>query len=89
MSETEEQLLSENLAELIQRMTNANQPRASDEHDGTDEGIVDDGGFDKESLSDNDVLRQLTLDELFKVLLTHDELISTYIELQLFPFVVQ
>ena len=68
MSETEEQLLSDSLAQLIQRMTNANQPRVSDEHDGTDEGIVDDGGFDKESLSDNDVVRQLTLEELFKVL---------------------
>jgi Kinase non-catalytic C-lobe domain len=67
LSEAEEQLLSEQLGELIERMTNVNQP-ASDEHDGTDEGIVDDGGFDKESLSGNETPRQLTLQEIIRVI---------------------
>jgi len=61
--------LSVSLGGLIERMTNANQ-LANDEHDGTDEGIVDDGGFDKESLSGVDTPRQLTLAEIVKVLIS-------------------
>jgi hypothetical protein len=67
LSEAEEQLLSEQLGELIERMTNVHQP-PSDEHDGTDEGIVDDGGFDKESLSGIETPQQLTLHEILRVI---------------------
>ena len=63
LSESEEQLLSEQLGQLIERMTSVN-----DEHDGSDEGIVDDSGFDKESLTGNDSSRQITVDEIIKVI---------------------